>query len=99
MYALYVKTVDFNPWIQKNTQAWSLVLGGTGNNPEHWNLNKEHFWYIQPLAVFSDFQTLYLSVYPCTFVHSVVCKKWLIEFNWYCIYCLILNLNVIIIAV
>ena len=39
-----------------------LFLSGTGNSPEHWNLNREHFWYIQPIAVFlSVFMSIKLS--------------------------------------
>jgi len=44
MYTVYVKTVDFNPWVQKKHRLDPvLVLGGRGNNPEHWNLNREFF--------------------------------------------------------
>ena len=48
MYTVYVKTVDFNPWttgwVQKLPRLCPvLVLGGTGNNPENWNLKRELF--------------------------------------------------------
>jgi len=44
MFTVYVKTVDFNPWVQKIARLGPvLVLGGRGNSPKHWNLNRELF--------------------------------------------------------
>jgi len=106
MYTVYVKTVNFNPWVQKTARLGPvLVLSGTDNSPEQWNLKTELFWYIQPIAVFlnvfmsikfSNIISCSLSLHNCT-VRRL--QKWLIQFNWYCTYCLILNLKGIIIAV
>ena len=48
MYTVYVKTVDINSWITGWVQRIPrlcpvLVLGGTGDNPERWNINRAHF--------------------------------------------------------
>ena len=76
MYSVYVKTADFNTWVQKIPRlAPVLVLSGTGNNPVHWNLNTQLFWYTQPIAVFlnvsmsiklSNIISCSLSLYICT---------------------------------
>jgi hypothetical protein len=67
IYNLYVKTVDFNPWIIGWVQQIPilgpyLVLSGNGNNLEHLNLNRERFWYTQPISVFLNvFMNIELS--------------------------------------
>ena len=67
MYIVYGKTVDFNHWITGWIQKLprrgpALVLGRTGNNPEHWNLNRERFWYTQPISEFFNvFMNIKLS--------------------------------------
>ena len=77
MYSVYVKTADFNPWVQQIHRLGPvLVLSGTGNNPVQWNLDTKLFWYTQPIAVFlnmsmsiklSNIISCSLSLHICTF--------------------------------